>query len=336
MAITIGRDRSIAWAFRRHDVCTVIAGDVSYDQLALAMMERVTDSDGSRSSSEPRSRQDPPGGRHGPAVDYTNKEHRLRRVTTGFALRARHRMFESFMESLQPSASTTIVDIGVTPDESTEDCNFLEKWYPSPERITATSIEDASYLESSHPGLTFVRTSGDSLPFDDGQFDIGFSSAVLEHVGDRAHQRRFLNELLRVSKRFFITTPDRRFPVELHTFLPFVHWLPQRHHQHVLRALGMTSWARTENLNLLNEHDLPPPVPRRGRANNRRAPVVGNALKPAGVRTEPRAGRCNVETGMKMGRRQWGRPPDTMTDRPGTSEYELGSASADPLRHDRR
>jgi len=213
------------------------------------MVERVTDSDGSRSSSDPRSR-------HAPAVDYTNKEHRLRRVTTGFALRARHRMFESFMESLQPSAATTIVDIGVTPDESTEDSNFLEKWYPYPERITATSIEDASYLESSHPGLTFVRTTGDRLPFDDGQFDIGFSSAVLEHVGDQAHQRRFLDELLRVSKRFFITTPDRRFPVELHTFLPFVHWLPQRHHQRILRALGMTSWARTENLNLLNEHEL--------------------------------------------------------------------------------
>lgn len=191
-----------------------------------------------------------------PAVDYTNSRHPLRRVTTQFALRARRRMYHSFMESLTPSAETTIVDIGVTPDQSTEDSNFLEKWYTYPGRITATSIEDASYLESIHPGLKFVQTSGDHLPFADRQFDIAFSSAVIEHVGDRAKQRRFIQELLRVSKRFFITTPDRRFPVELHTFLPLVHWLPQENHQRVLRALGMTSWAKTENLNLLDEHEL--------------------------------------------------------------------------------
>ena len=59
-----------------------------------------------------------------------------------------------------------------------------------------------------------------------------------------------------MSKQYFITTPDRWFPIELHTFLPLIHWLPQRHHQRVLRAVGLTSWAKTENLNLLDERDL--------------------------------------------------------------------------------
>jgi hypothetical protein len=165
-------------------------------------------------------------------------------------------MYDAFIAALRPSPTSTIVDIGVTPDQTTEDSNFLEKWYPHPERITATSIEDASYLESAHPGLTFIRTSADRLPFRDGEFDIAFCSAVMEHVGDRAHQRHFLDELLRVSKQYFITTPDRWFPVELHTFLPVIHWLPQRQHQRALRALRLTSWAKTENLNLLGERDL--------------------------------------------------------------------------------
>ena len=191
-----------------------------------------------------------------PLVDYTNSRHRLRGVTTKFALRARRRMYDSFIEALAPSATMTIVDIGVTPDQSTEDSNFLEKWYPHPAQITATSIEDASYLESTYPGLRFVHTSGDRLPFADRQFDIVFSSAVIEHVGDRENERHFSEELLRVSKRFFITTPDRRFPVELHTFLPLVHWLPQEQHQRALRWLGMTTWAKTENLNLLDERDF--------------------------------------------------------------------------------
>jgi SAM-dependent methyltransferase len=165
-------------------------------------------------------------------------------------------MYDTFMEALDPSAETTIVDIGVTPDQVREGSNFLEQWFPYSAQITATSIEDASYLESDHPGLRFVQTSGDKLPFVDRQFDIAFSSAVIEHVGDRARQRRFLEELLRVSKHFFITTPDRWFPIELHTFLPLVHWLPQRDHQRVLRTFGQTSWARTENLNLLDEREL--------------------------------------------------------------------------------
>jgi hypothetical protein len=189
-------------------------------------------------------------------ADYTNSGHPLRSFTTLAALRLRKRMYGTFLATLTPTAESTIVDIGVTADQTTEDSNFLEKWYPHPARVTATSIEDASYLETAHPGVTFVRTTDDRLPFEDRQFDIAFCSAVLEHVGDRGRQRRFLEELLRVSDRFFVTTPDKRFPLELHTFLPFLHWLPQDRHQRVLRRLGMSTWAETDNLNLLDETAL--------------------------------------------------------------------------------
>jgi len=75
-------------------------------------------------------------------------------------------------------------------------------------------------------------------------------------VGDRASQKNFVNEMLRVSKRFFITTPNKAFPIEVHTFLPFIHWLPQNLHQAILRILGMKFWSQTENLNLLSERSL--------------------------------------------------------------------------------
>ncbi|MCJ7830433.1 MAG: hypothetical protein MUP74_03500, partial [Desulfobacterales bacterium] len=87
-------------------------------------------------------------------------------------------------------------------------------------------------------------------------FDIVFCSAVIEHVGDRRHQRRFLWELLRVARRFFILTPNRFYPIEFHTFLPLLHWLPAAQYQPVLRLLGMHFWSRTENLNLLTPHTL--------------------------------------------------------------------------------
>jgi SAM-dependent methyltransferase len=189
-------------------------------------------------------------------IDYTNSQHRWRHVITHFNIAGRKKFYQAFMDQMAPSASTSILDVGVTPDQSAADSNFFEKWYPHPARITATSIEDASHLAALHPGLTFVQTSGDGLPFDDGQFDIAFSTAVIEHVGDRERQRQFLAELLRVSKRFFITTPNRWYPIELHTYVPCLHWLPQDRHQQALRRLGKESWATTENLNLLDQREL--------------------------------------------------------------------------------
>jgi hypothetical protein len=37
-----------------------------------------------------------------------------------------------------------------------------------------------------------------------------------------------VHELCRVSQRVFVTTPNRWFPLEVHTLLPVVHWLPRR------------------------------------------------------------------------------------------------------------
>jgi SAM-dependent methyltransferase len=189
-------------------------------------------------------------------IDYTNSQHRWRGLITRFNIAGRRKFYRAFMDVMAPTSETTILDVGVTPDQTTEDSNFFEKWFPHPEQITATSIEDASYLESAHPGLTFVPISGDRLPFEDRQFDIAFCTAVIEHTGDRERQRQFVAELLRVSDRFFLTTPNRRFPVELHTYVPFIHWLPQHLHQQALRRLRKEDWAKTENLNLLDQADL--------------------------------------------------------------------------------
>ena len=190
------------------------------------------------------------------SIDYFSKGHRLRSLATKLALRARHKMFARFTAVVPSDAATTVIDIGVTPDRDLADSNFFEHLYPYPARITATSIEDASFLEDQFPGLHFVRTDGATLPFEDRTFDVAFSSAVLEHVGDRDSQRRFVAEACRVADRVFLTTPNRWFPIELHTFLPLAHWLPQRRHQAILRRLGKPFWADTANLNLVSAGQL--------------------------------------------------------------------------------
>jgi SAM-dependent methyltransferase len=181
---------------------------------------------------------------------------RLRRVAAAVSLRARRRIFDRFMSAVQPTERMSVLDVGISPSVALSDVNAFEKFYPWPHRLTTTSIEDASEVEVQYPGVTFVRTEGERLPFEDHQFDIVFSSAVIEHVGDRAAQERHARELLRVGHAVFVVTPNRWFAIDPHTMLPFVHWLPRRLHQSILAKVGHDYWAKTENLNLLSAGDL--------------------------------------------------------------------------------
>jgi hypothetical protein len=165
-------------------------------------------------------------------------------------------MFNRFMEAMRPSPEDRVIDVGVTPDTSLPESNYFEQLYPYTSNLTATSIEDASLLEDRFPGLTFVQTEGVELPFEDRRFDMAFCSAVIEHVGDYEQQRKFVSELMRISRNVYILTPNRWFPVDFHTMLPLIHWLPTAQHQAALRRLHQDFWAQTDNLNLLSANSL--------------------------------------------------------------------------------
>jgi len=150
------------------------------------------------------------------------------------SLRSRRRKLRLFLEELEPTAATTVVDVGA--DEvgfggagGQEGCathNFFEELYPWRERITAVGLHDGAGFRARYPEIAYVQADGCMLPFPDKAFDVYFSNAVLEHVGGPDRQRAFVTEALRVAGRVFLTTPNRWFPVEVHTRLPLVHWLP--------------------------------------------------------------------------------------------------------------
>ena len=196
---------------------------------------------------------------HGPLI----------RLVADLSTRMRRRMFDVLMTELQPDAGTTVVDVGVTCD-SRPDSNFFEKLYPYANRITAVGLEDAHFLERQYPGLKYVKADALRLPFPDDAFDLALSFAVVEHVGSRERQRDFVAELLRVGKRCLITTPNRWYPVEFHTVLPLLHWLPPTHYRKILRCLGQEFFASEEHLNLLGAQDLLSLIPsdKKGRLIN--------------------------------------------------------------------
>lgn len=181
---------------------------------------------------------------------------RLIKIRSHFAIAARTKMLNLFNHVMQPTETCKILDLGVTPDCSLPESNLFAKSYPYKHNLTVASIEDAAILEQLYGGIKFVKLTGKLLPFADNQFDILFCSAVLEHVGDSNCQQAFIQEALRVSKQFFFTTPNRQFPLDFHTMLPVIHWLPQATHQTILTKLGYDFWAKTANLNLLSPQSL--------------------------------------------------------------------------------
>ena len=169
----------------------------------------------------------------------------------------RRKMFAKFLALTRIGARDTILDVGVTSDRTCEHSNYLEAWYPHRAQITAAGIDEVSFLSALYPGVVVVRADGRRLPFADGTFDFVHSSAVVEHVGSRENQTLFMHELWRIARKgIFLTTPNRWFPIEFHTSLPLLHWLPPPVFRRILLGLEQRFFAEEANLNLLSRRSL--------------------------------------------------------------------------------
>jgi len=169
----------------------------------------------------------------------------------------RRKMFGRFLADTDIAAGEQILDVGVTSDRSYQASNYLEAWYPHKSMVTAVGIDDASFLRTQYPGMRFVKADGRHLPFRDQAFDVVHSSAVIEHVGSWERQCEFVAECCRVARRaVFITTPNRWFPVEFHTVLPLVHWLPKGAFRALMRRTDRGFFAEERNLNLMTTSEL--------------------------------------------------------------------------------
>lgn len=78
-----------------------------------------------------------------------------------------------------------------------------------------------------YPGPFVQADAAACLPFADGEFDLAYSSSVIEHVAPEL-RAAFASELRRVARGWMVQTPAWEFPVEPHALLPFAHWLPPR------------------------------------------------------------------------------------------------------------
>ncbi len=171
-------------------------------------------------------------------------------------IRIRTEAVDFFLENSVPEATDEILDVGVS-EEDHPSSNLLEKSYGHVNRITGLSCYDFSGLESVYPGLTFIKGDARNLPFDDSSFDFAYSHAVIEHLGGSQKQLKFIEELCRVTRKgLFFTTPNRMHPLEFHTGLPFIHYLPKKLHWKIYTLLGKSFYGDINKLNLLRVKEI--------------------------------------------------------------------------------
>jgi len=125
-----------------------------------------------------------------------------------------------FEETFRITPQTRILDVGGSPSI----------WEFASARPKLTILNFPSALQRAAEGVHSDLVAADArmLPFEENAFDIVFSNSVIEHVGTDADQQQFAAEIRRVGRSYWIQTPNRRFPVELHLMLPLVHYLPKR------------------------------------------------------------------------------------------------------------
>ena len=163
------------------------------------------------------------------------------RLGSRVAARARQRRHDRFIAlSGATRPGFRILDVG---------CGALGLRALEPEvDITGTDVAE----RPDYPG-PFVRADAtERLPFDDGAFDLVYSSSVVEHIPP--HKRAaYAAEIRRVGRGWWVQTPAFSFPVEPHALLPFAHWLPPALRRPYWRLGVAGAW---EDISLLRRGEL--------------------------------------------------------------------------------
>jgi hypothetical protein len=155
------------------------------------------------------------------------------RDPASLAARLRRRRFALFQSLLsRVPGHVHILDVGGTPD-------FWRVMGFSRSNVSVTLLNRSAAAADSDAAHSVVGDARDMREFADRQFDVVFSNSVIEHVGTYEDQRAMASEVRRIGRRYFVQTPNRRFPIEPHFLFPGFQFLP----------VSLRAW-------LLARHDL--------------------------------------------------------------------------------
>jgi len=172
-------------------------------------------------------------------------------------LKKRKEMFEIIKKSIDLNSINSVLDVGTTSDNLLQSSNFLIKQLKSIK--IKKSISDQKILNDDFFDMTFEGSITENLndSFENLKSDLIVCSATIEHLGNFSAVKKGIDNIVNLTNKYFIiTTPNRHHPIEFHTKIPFIHFLPKEFYRKLLEFFGNEFFSKEENLNLLSKKDL--------------------------------------------------------------------------------
>ena len=169
----------------------------------------------------------------------------------------RSEMLNILNENIKDNGIESFLDVGTTEENELESSNYFVKNFHKikiKNSISDQEIKNNNFNKFLRKSITskFLETEIENY-----KSDLVISSATIEHVGSYENQIKMLENIIKLTnKYFFITTPNRFFPIDFHTKLPIIHMLPKKIHRKILRFINLKEYAEEENLNLLDENTV--------------------------------------------------------------------------------
>ena len=164
-------------------------------------------------------------------------------------------MLNILNRNINRSNINSFLDIGTTEENELESSNFFVNNFNQVQVKKSISDQNIKNGNFKHFLRKSITTTFDESQIETYKSDLVISSATIEHVGSYDNQFKMIENIIKLTNRyFFITTPNRFFPIDFHTKLPLLHLLPKNLHRKILKLLGLAEYAKEENLNLLDKN----------------------------------------------------------------------------------
>ncbi|WP_309082656.1 SAM-dependent methyltransferase [Chelativorans sp.] len=173
-----------------------------------------------------------------PYTDRTSLEFRFR--TRRFA-----KVRALIEDALAEKGSARILDLGGTEVYWLIGEDFIRQ---NRHRLTITLVN--LERETVRDSVLFTALVGDAADpdlFAGEQFDLVHSNSVIEHVGGWDRMQQFAANTKRLSKRYYVQTPNYWFPYEPHFRFPGFQYLPARLRTSLVQRYSLGFFPRIDD-----------------------------------------------------------------------------------------
>ena len=135
-------------------------------------------------------------------------------------------------------SALTCLDVGCGSGLITQELAGSFRWTLGMELDRLTLHSGRSHDSGEGPLPLFLCGDAEQIPVRSASVDVVICAQVYEHVADATRLFAEIERVLAPDGVCFFSGPNAWFPIEMHTGLPLIHWLPYRWAVALARRLG--------------------------------------------------------------------------------------------------